>query len=118
MIWVLGMAALSFASWGGVALVAPELKDEVFFGMIGPLVAVASTAALVEWTARVNPAGVASAMMAGFVAKMLFFGVYVVAVVTLSAVDRRPFLLSFTGFFVALYAIEALHLRRIASRLT
>ena len=118
MMWVLGMAALSFAGWGGAALVAPELMDEVFFGMIGPLVAVAGTAALVERAARVNPAGVASAMMAAFAAKMLFFGVYVVAVVTLSAVENRPFLVSFTGFFVALYAIEALHLRRIASRLT
>ena len=118
MMWVVGMVAASLTSCGVVALLAPELGRAVFLGMIGPLLAVAGTAALVERTARANPAGVASVMMAAFVGKMLFFGLYVVAVVTWADVENRPFLASFTAYFLALYATEALHLRRVTARLT
>jgi len=56
-------------------------------------------------------------MVRGFVTKMLFFAVYVAAVVTGAGVDPVPFALSFTAYFVALYAVEALLLRRLVGRL-
>ena len=57
-------------------------------------------------------------MMTAFVVKMVFFALYVVAVVRLAGVDRTPFILSFTAYFIALYAAEALLLRRLFARLT
>jgi hypothetical protein len=118
MIWMLWMTLGCLASWFVARLVRPDLGAEVFFGMLGPLVAVAGTWLLVERASRMNPAGVTSVMMAAFLVKMVFFGAYVAAVVTWWEVERTPFIVSFTGYFVTLYAAEALLLRRLFGRLT
>jgi hypothetical protein len=52
-------------------------------------------------------------MMAGFVAKMVFFGAYVAVVITLLSQPAVPFAVSFTSAFIALHLIEALALRRL-----
>lgn len=99
-------------------LLAPALMAEVFFGMLGPFVAVAGTWLLIERTARVNPAGLTQVLMTGFAVKMLFFALYVVVVMTMANLQRVPFVLSFTAYFITLYATEALQLRRLSGRLT
>lgn len=111
--WVGWMAAACLASWQIVARVRPEAQAEIFFGMVGPFLAVSITWMLVERTARVNPSGVTSLMMAAFAVKMGFFALYVVGVLTVARVDRTPFVISFTGYFIALYAAEALQMRRL-----
>jgi len=118
MIWLLVTAVASVASWLAAMFARPDLGTEVFFGMLGPLVAVAGTWLLVERTSRVNPAAMTSVMMTAFAVKMVFFGLYVVAVVTMLELDSTPFIVSFTGYFIALYATEALQLRRLFARLT
>ena len=118
MMWMWVMVASAVTSWLGVAAVAPHLATAVFFGMFGPLVAVAGTWAMIERTARRNPAGVTPLMMAAFVVKMVFFAVYVAVVVLWSGADRSPFIVSFTAYFVTLYAAEALLLRRLFGRTT
>ena len=52
-------------------------------------------------------------MMAAFGAKMLFVGVYLVVMLRVLDVRPVPFVASFAGYFVALYVIEALYLRRL-----
>jgi hypothetical protein len=52
-------------------------------------------------------------MIGAFGAKMLFFGAYVAAVLTVGEVAAVPFIVSFTGFFIALYLTEALLMRRL-----
>jgi hypothetical protein len=116
--WVGVMTAGSAASWLAVAGLLPEFSVESFYGMLGPLVAVAATWLLVERTARVNPAGMTTVLLAAFAVKMTFFALYVVLVVTVLDVVLAPFALSFTGYFVSLYAAEAILLRRLSSRLT
>ncbi len=44
---------------------------------------------------------------------MVFFGGYVIVMVRVAAVRPIPFMVSFTGFFIGLYAMEALFLRRL-----
>lgn len=118
MILVLWMAIGCIGSWLVAMLVAPALMAEVFFGMLGPFLAVAGTWLLIERTARVNPAGLTQVLLTGFAVKMVFFGLYVVVVLTAANVERTPFVLSFTAYFIALYATEALQLRRLSGRLT
>ena len=118
MILVLWMTAACLASWLAATLIAPAHTVAVFFGMLGPLVAVAGTWLMVERASRLNPAGMTSLMMAAFVVKMGFFGLYVVAVLKLARVESTPFVLSFTTYFITLYAIEALLLKRLSGRLT
>jgi hypothetical protein len=115
---VLWMAAASLGSWLAAALFLPAHAAAIFFGMLGPLVAVAGTWLLVERASKGNPAGLASVLVGAFAVKMIFFGLYVVAVVKLAGVGPMPFVLSFTVYFLSLYVAEALLLRRLSSRLT
>lgn len=96
-----------------VAVVAPTLAPEVVAGMLGPLVAVAASWALVKRTARVNPGRVQAVMVGGFIVKLVFFGGYVAAVVRLSGLRAELFAGSFVMYFVALYATEAVMLKRL-----
>ena len=115
---VFWMAAASFGSVAAGALLVPDHRTELFFGMLGPFLAVAVTWLLLERAARVNPAGVTQVLLSGFAVKLLFFGLYVAAVIKLAGVERVPFVLCFSAYFVALYGVEALLLRRLTTRLT
>ena len=54
-----------------------------------------------------------SLMMAAFAGKMVFFGAYVVLVLRGLPVQPLPFIISFTAYFIGLYLIEALYLKRL-----
>ena len=51
-------------------------------------------------------------MVVGLGAKAILFAAYVVLMVRVIGVRPVPFVLSFAGFFIALYAMEAYFLRR------
>lgn len=115
---VMGMAAVCVGIWLAVWMTSPDHARPVFFGILGPFAAVAGTWLIVERVARDNPAGLTAVMMAGFVVKMAFFALYVVAVTRLANVDWTVFTVSFATAFISLYAVEALLLRRLTARLT
>jgi hypothetical protein len=54
-------------------------------------------------------------MVQGLAVKAVFFGGYVVAMLRGMAVRPVPFVVSFTGYFIALHVTEALFLRRLFS---
>ena len=101
------------ASVAGVAVFAPEWIPEVVAGMLGPLVAVGVSWTLVKRTARVNRARVHTLMVGGFMVKLLFFVGYVTAVIRLSGLRAELFAGCFVIYFVALYATEAVMLKRL-----
>jgi hypothetical protein len=108
------MAAASVASWVvAAAVVGTPLAVEVLFGMIGPLAAASGSWLLAERTFRRHPERLTSLMAASFGVKLLFFGVYVVVGVRIWPEHPVPFVVSFTSYFIGLYAIEALLLRRL-----
>ena len=110
------MVAGSVASWlGATAVVDRRTSIEILCGMGGPLVAVSGTWFLVEWTYRRNPQGLTPLMAAAFVAKMVFFAAYVAIMLRLLELRPAPFMVSFTAYFIALYLMEALYLRRLFS---
>ena len=82
-------------------------------GMLGPLVMAIGSWLVTDWTYRRNPGRVTTVMMTAFGAKMLFVGGYVVVVLRLMAIEPLPFVSSFTAYFITLYTIEALYLRRL-----
>jgi hypothetical protein len=113
---MMGLVVVIVASLGSAAVVAervPEVGREVIAGMFGPLLAVAISWTLVQRAARVNPAGVRSIMLGGFIVKLLLFGVYVITVTQLPGFRAEPFAVSFAIYFVALYATEAVMLKRL-----
>jgi hypothetical protein len=109
-----GMVAGVLAAWiAAVAVFGRAIGRDVAFGMAAPLAAVVVTWVLVVRAHRRGPAAVTSVMLQGFVGKMIFFGVYVVAVWTQARPEPVPFIASFTGSFLALYLVEAMLLGRL-----
>jgi hypothetical protein len=107
---VVWMAAGCVGSWL-VAAVLFDRTSELFLGMIGPLVAAAATWMAIERTQRHNPSGVTRLLMGALMAKVLFFGAYVVGVSRVPGIDLPTFAASFFVYFVALYIAQAFLIR-------
>ena len=108
------MGCVSAASWFVAALVVDRRTGiEILFGMLGPLVATLSTWVLAERIYRRRAEILTTVMATAFVAKIVFFGAYVAFVILLLRFRPVPFVLSFTSYFIALYLMEALYLRRL-----
>ena len=86
---------------------------EISLGTAGPLLAACGSWMVIERTMRRDPTQVTPLMMTLFVAKMLFFGAFVVGAVLGLHLRLVPFMVSFTSAFVTLYLIEALYLQRL-----
>ena len=108
--WMVGASA---AAWAAIRVAGGDrVHPEALFGMLGPLLSACATWLAVRRAQRATAPNLMGVMIAGFGLKMVFFGVYVVAMLRLLALRPVPFVASFTGFFIALYAMEALFLKR------
>jgi hypothetical protein len=108
------MTAASVGSWLLVtALSRTPVNPEVLYGMLGPLAASLVTWGIVERVHAAAPPRVMGALVAGFAGKMLFFGVYVVVMLRVAGLRPVPFIVSFTAYFIGLYVLQALFLRRL-----
>lgn len=111
------MVLAGLASWTAAALAFDaDTSTDVLFGMIGPLVAVSGSWILAERTYTARPEALTTAMIAAFAFKLVFFGAYVAVMIGLVHVRPGPFIASFTSYFVVLYGMEALFLRRLFLR--
>jgi hypothetical protein len=108
------MAAVSIGSWlAATAIFGAQVAVETLAGMIGPLTVAASTWLMAERTYRQQPERLTAVMITAFAGKMVFFGAYVTIALTVLSLRPVPFVVSFTGYFIGLYAIEALCLRHL-----
>jgi len=111
---VVAMAGASVASVLVVgALVDPGTRLAVLLGMFGPLLATTSSWVLIERTYRESRQTLTNVMITAFAFKLVFFGFYVGLMIRVVALRPLPFIASFTGYFVGLYLMEALYLRRL-----
>ena len=109
--WMLSGAVLS--SFIIAILPGMEAKLELWLGMLGPL-----ASALISWTAMQRqyvrrPEGLTSVLIKAFAAKMIFFAGYIIVIIRVGLVRPIPFAISFTGYFLALHALEAIGLHRL-----
>lgn len=103
----------SLMSWGAFTLAGgSDLNPEVAIGMAGPLASASATWYFVERAHAASPQRVTSVLIAGFIAKMLFFG-GLVGLVAVLGLRPRPFVVSFAVYFIALHVLEAVYLRRL-----
>jgi len=108
------MAAASVGAAGAAIAVAGRgMTAEVLLGMLAPLAAAGASWVLIERTFKRDPQQLTALMIGAFGAKMLFFGAYVVLMLAVVGLRPVPFIVSFTGYFIALYLTEALLLRRM-----
>jgi len=112
------MAGASVASWlAATRLFGIDADREILLGMAGPLVAAIATWVLVERTFRSShPERLTALMMQAFAAKMVFYGAYVVIMLTALPLRKIEFVVSFTSYFIALHMTEALCMRRLFAR--
>jgi hypothetical protein len=96
-----------------IAIAGRETGGGVVLGMVAPLAAAGVSWVLIERTFKRDPQQLTALMIGAFVAKMLFFGAYVALMLALVGVRPVPFVVSFTGYFIALYLTEALLMRRL-----
>ena len=108
----MGAASLA-AALAAVAVAGRETGADVLLGMLAPLGAAGVSWVLIERTYKRDPRRLTSLMIGAFGVKMLFFGVYVALMLLVVGVHLVPFIVSFTGYFVALYLTEALLMRRL-----
>ena len=110
------MAVASALTWLVAAVIVDRRTSlEILFGMLGPLAAASGTWFLVAWVYRERPEELTGLMAAAFMLKMIFFGVYVAVMLRVIGFRPVPFVVSFTGYFIGLYLMEALYLKRLFS---
>ena len=108
------MVGVSVASWLVVTIAGgSRAHPEVLWGMLGPLASAGATWVVVERSHAVAPGRLTSVLVTGFALKMLFFGLYVAVMLRVLLLRPVPFVVSFTSYFIALYVMEALFLRRL-----
>ena len=108
------MVGLSIVGWAVITLAAAEpVNPELLWGMIGPLASAVITWFLVARAYRTAPERVTGVLVAGFAAKIVFFGLYLAAMLRVLELRVVPFAVAFVGYVVALYALEALFLKRL-----
>jgi hypothetical protein len=86
---------------------------EVLLGMLAPLVAVSVSWVVTERAYKHDPAQFMALMMRAFAVKIVFFGAYVGVMLKVAGLRPVPFVVSFAGYFIALYLVEALLMRRL-----
>ena len=111
---VLWMVGGSVCAWLLVTMfMRGQSWSETLCGMFGPLVMAGGTWILAERAWTRGPAHLMPLLIKAFVAKVVFFGVYVTMMLRVLSLRPVPFVISFTGYFIALHLIEALLLRRL-----
>lgn len=104
------------ASWLAVsALGGSRVNPESLFGMLGPLVGVCASWLAIQRVHRSSPGRVMAVMIVGFALKLLFFGAYVAVMVRVAGLRPVPFVLAFVSYFIALYAMQAVFIRRLTA---
>ena len=97
------------------ALVNAGARLSLVMGMVGPLAAATISWVLAERTYRQHPERLTRVMVAGFAAKVVFFGTYVTVMIKGLHLEAVPFVVSFASYFIGLYLIEAVLLRRLVA---
>ena len=109
--WMAG-ASLACAALA-IAAAGPPNAAAVLLGMAAPLGAASVSWVLTERTYKRDPQALTGLMTAAFAVKMLFFGTYVAVMLRVVGLQPLPFVVSFTGYFIALYLTEAILMRRM-----
>jgi len=111
-IWWLAVGS-AVCSVAALVVLGRSAGAEVLFGAIGPVVVAIGTFVVAERTYRTHPERLTALMAGAFVAKMVFFALYVAVMLRVLDLQPIPFVVSFASCFIALHLIEGLGLRRL-----
>jgi hypothetical protein len=109
--WMVGASGVSCLAL--VAATGSSLMPELVLGMAGPLTSAVVTWQVLERTHVSAPERLTGVMITAFGVKVLLFALYVVVLLGALELRPKPFMLSFTGYYVGLHVVEAMFLRRL-----
>ena len=93
--------------------VFPQYITEIFIGMIAPLVVTVFSITWINKVFKADPEKLTAAMTKSFLAKMILFALYFILIFSFYTFEPIPFVVSFTGFFILFYIIEAIFLQKL-----
>jgi hypothetical protein len=90
-----------------------QTRLEIWLGMMGPL-----SATVLSWIAMVRQysrdhRGMTRLLIRAMAVKAVFFAIYISVLLRSRCVRPIPFVICFTGFYLALHIVEAMGLRRM-----
>ena len=107
----ISMACLG--TWGLLSAAFPYYLKELFLGMAMPwaisLISILKTRSVYN----LNPEKLIKHMTIAMLIKMMFYGLLLIIIFNFISFNPLPFIISFTGYFLALHIIEAFTLRFI-----
>ena len=109
--WMMSLSVLSTF----LVTLAPGFRatTEVWLGMIGSLAVASCGWIIIEGTYRRRPGSLTQVQAGLFLGKMIAVGGYVIAILGATSLRRVPFVVSFTGYFLALYLAQTIALHRL-----
>ena len=100
-------------TWGLLSAAFPNYVKEIFLGMVIPwsisLISISKTHSVYN----INPEKLIKHMTKAMLMKMVSYGILLVIIFTFISFNPLPFIISFTGYFLALHITEAFVLRYI-----
>ncbi len=107
----ISIALFCLGTWGLIARAMDQYVNEVFLGMIVPLVVGICFIFFISFVHQKNPQKLTNSMIKAFAIKMIIYAIYFVVIFTFCTFTPFPFILSFAGYFLTLHLCEALLLR-------
>ena len=93
--------------------VFPQYIIEIFIGMIAPSLVTIFSIIWIKKVFKTDPENVTATMTKSFFIKMVLFALYFIIILSFYAFEPNPFVISFTGFFILFYIIEAMFLQKL-----
>lgn len=93
--------------------VFPQYIKEIFIGMIAPLLVTIFSIAWIKHVSKADPGKITATMTKSFFIKMVLFALYFIIILRFYTFEPIPFVISFTGFFILFYIIEAIFLQKL-----
>ena len=100
-------------TWGLLSAGFPEYGKEIFLGMFLPWIISLISISKTHSVYNKNPDKLIKHMTTAMLMKMLFYGLLLIIIFTFISFNPLPFIISFTGYFLALHITEAFVLRYI-----
>ena len=103
-------------TWGLLSAGLPEYGKEIFLGMFLPWIISLISISKTHSVYNINPEKLIKHMTTAMLMKMLSYGLLLTIIFTFISFNPLPFIISFTGYFLALHIIEAFMLRFIIKK--
>ena len=89
------------------------MTSAVLYGCLAPLMVVVISWFVMKRAYLANPSGLMPVLLAGMIAKLMFFAAYAFVVLRVVHVQPVPFVASFVSCFVVFHNVEAYFMRRL-----